>query len=151
MLGEPVSHSRPCAKPERASNGFKEAIMDINEITYAINGAVFEVNKILGEGYLEKVYENALLLELQKRGLNVQNQVPVKVLYKGEVVGDYYADIIVEESVILELKVVESLDRLHAAQLLNYLRGTGYSIGLLINFRSPKAQIKRVVNKFEKD
>jgi GxxExxY protein len=125
--------------------------MDINEITYAINGAVFEVNKILGEGYLEKVYENALLLELRKRGFNVQNQVPVKVLYKGEVVGDYYADIIVEESVILELKVVESLDRLHAAQLLNYLRGTGYSIGLLINFRSPKAQIKRIVNKFEKD
>jgi GxxExxY protein len=125
--------------------------VDINAITYAINGAVFEVNRILGGGYLEKVYENALLVELRKRGLNVQNQVPVKVSYKGEVVGDYYADIIVEESVILELKVVESLDRLHAAQLLNYLKGTGYSVGLLINFRGPKAQIKRVVNNFQKD
>jgi len=125
--------------------------MDINAITYAINGAVFEVNRILGEGYLEKVYENALLLELKKHGIQAQSQVPIKVFYKGEVAGEYYADIIVEGKVILELKAVESLDRLHAAQLLNYLKGTGFSVGLLINFRSPKAQIKRVVNNLKDD
>jgi GxxExxY protein len=125
--------------------------MDINEITYAINGAVFEVNKILGEGYLEKVYENALLVELRERGLQVENQVPINVFYKNEIVGEYYADIIVEGQVILELKTVESLDRVHVAQLMNYLTGTGFSIGLLVNFRSPKAQIKRIVNNFEED
>ncbi len=120
--------------------------MDINKITYAINGAVFEVNRTLGDGYLEKVYEKALLIELTIRGLHAQSQVPLNVMYKGKIAGEYYADIIVENQVILELKAVESLDRHHAAQLLNYLRATGFSIGLLINFRSQKAQIKRVVN-----
>ena len=95
--------------------------MDLNEITYTINGAVFEVNKILGSGFLEKVYENALLVELRKRGLNAQAQVPIPVSYKNEVVGDYFADIVVEGKVLLEIKTVESLGRIHEAQLLNYL------------------------------
>ena len=71
--------------------------MKLNDITYAINGAVFEVNDILGPGFLEKVYENALLFELKKRGLKVKNQVPIKVSYKGEVVGDYTADLLIED------------------------------------------------------
>jgi GxxExxY protein len=115
-------------------------------ITYAINGAVFEVNSVLGAGFLEKVYENALLIELQRRGLNVESQVPLKVSYKGEVVGEYYADIVVEGQVILELKAVEQLQKIHEAQLLNYLQATGFKVGLLVNFKHPKADVKRLVS-----
>ena len=84
--------------------------MKLNDITYALNGAVFEVNDILGPGFLEKVYENALLVELKRRELKVKNQVPINVSYKGEVVGDYTADLLVEDEVIVELKTVENLD-----------------------------------------
>jgi GxxExxY protein len=119
--------------------------MELNDITYAINGAVFEVNSILGPGFLEKVYENALLIELKKKGLKAMNQVPIKVSYKGEVVGDYTADILVEDQVIVELKTVENLDRAHEAQLLNYLKATGLHVGLLVNFKHKKADIKRMI------
>jgi GxxExxY protein len=119
--------------------------MKINDITYAINGAVFEVNNILGPGFLEKVYENALLVELKTKGLKAENQVPITVSYKGEVVGEYAADLLVEGKVIVELKTVESLDSLHQAQLLNYLKATGLHVGLLVNFKHKKADIKRLV------
>jgi len=119
--------------------------MKLNDITYAINGAVFEVNSILGPGFLEKVYENALLVELKRQGLKVKNQVPITVSYKGEVVGDYTADLLVEDQVIVELKTVENLDRAHEAQLLNYLKATGHNVGLLVNFKHKKADIKRMV------
>lgn len=119
--------------------------MDINELTYAINGAVFEVNRVLGSGFLEKVYENALLIELRSLGLKADSQVAIKVYYKDEVVGEYTADILVEEKVILELKTVERLEKIHEAQLLNYLRATGIQIGILINFKHTKAEIKRMV------
>lgn len=119
--------------------------MDINEITYAINGAVFEVNRVLGPGFLEKVYENALLLELKSRGLKAENQVPIKVFYKDNAVGEYFADILVEKNVLVELKTVEKIDRIHEAQLLNYLKATGIKVGLLVNFKHPKAEIKRMV------
>ena len=119
--------------------------MDINEITYAINGAVFEVNKVLGSGFLEKVYENALLIELRERGLRAENRIPIKVVYKDKVVGEYIADIFVEGKVILELKAVDRLEKIYEAQLLNYLKATGVQIGLLINFTHPKAEIKRMV------
>ena len=119
--------------------------MEINDITYAINGAVFEVNSILGPGFLEKVYENALLVELKKRGLKARNQVSITVSYKNEVVGDYTADLLVEDEVIVELKTVENLDSSHEAQLLNYLKATGLHVGLLVNFKHKKADIKRMV------
>jgi len=119
--------------------------MGINEITYAINGAIFEVNRILGHGFFEKVYEKALLVELHQRGLKAESQVPSKVKYKGTEVGEYFADIVVEDQVILELKAVDSLQSIHEAQLLNYLKATGYKIGLLINFTHPKAEIKRFI------
>jgi len=119
--------------------------MDINELTYQINGAIFEVNRVLGAGFLEKVYENALLIELIARGLKAENQIPIKVQYKGKEVGEYYADIVVEKQVILELKALDSLQKIHEAQLLNYLKATGYKIGLLVNFTHPKAEIKRFV------
>ena len=117
--------------------------MNINDLTYRVNGAIFEVNKCLGVGFLEKVYENALLIELRDRGLEAENQCPVKVKYKGCVVGEYCADIVVEDKLLLELKAVDTLNKLHEAQLLNYLRATALELGWLINFTYPKAQIKR--------
>jgi GxxExxY protein len=119
--------------------------MELNEITYRINGAVYEVNKVLGAGFLEKVYENALLIELRQRGLNAESQVPVQVHYKGDIVGDYYVDILVENQVLVELKAVEQLQKVHEAQLLNYLKAAEFSVGLLINFKHPKAEIKRFI------
>jgi GxxExxY protein len=119
--------------------------MDINEITYKVNGAVYEVFRVLGHGFLEKVYENALIVELKNYGLKAQNQFPIKVNYKGTEVGDYFADILVEEKVLVELKAVEFLQKIHEAQLLNYLKATNYKIGLLVNFYHPKAQIKRFI------
>ncbi len=119
--------------------------MDINDLTYRINGAVYEVSRVLGGGFLEKVYEKALLIELRERGLKAENQAPIQVKYKESVIGDYYADILVENRIILELKSVNKLGKSHEAQLLNYLKATGYSVGLLINFTYPKSEIKRFV------
>ena len=119
--------------------------MNINDITYAINGAIFEVNRVLGPGFLEKVYENALLIELKKQGLRAESQVPIKVIYKENAVGEYLADILVEGRVIVELKTVQKLDKTHEAQLLNYLKATGIKVGLLVNFKDPKVEIKRMV------
>jgi len=119
--------------------------MNMNEVTYKINGAIFEVNRILGSGFLEKVYQRALLIELRKRGLKAQSEVPIQVLYKSKLVGDYFADIVVEDGIILELKAIEKFQKVHEAQLLNYLKATGMHIGFLINFTHPKAEIKRMV------
>jgi GxxExxY protein len=119
--------------------------MDINEITYKINGAIFEVNRILGPGFLEKVYENALIIELKSRGLRATNQAPMSVLYKEKVVGDYFADILVEDEVIIELKTVDKIEKIHEAQLINYLKATGKTVGLLVNFKHKKAEVKRFV------
>ncbi len=119
--------------------------MDLNDITYKINGATFEVNRELGVGFLEKVYENALLIELADVGLKAESQVPISVKYKGSLIGEYFADIVVESQIILELKAIESLRKVHEAQLLNYLKATGMKLGLLINFTYPKAEIKRFV------
>ena len=119
--------------------------MEINDITYAINGAVFEVNKVLGPGFLEKVYENALLYELKSQRLKAGSQVPIDVYYKGECVGKYFADILVEDAVIIELKTVVKIEKIHEAQLLNYLKATGIQVGLIVNFRHRKAEIKRLV------
>jgi len=119
--------------------------MECNDLTYEINGAVFEVNRVLGAGFLEKVYENSLTKELAARGLSVQQQVPIKVAYKGFSVGEYFADIMVEDTIIIELKAIDSLKKVHEAQLLNYLKATGTKIGFLVNFTYPKAEIKRFV------
>ena len=119
--------------------------MDVDEITYIVNGAVFEVNRVLGGGFLEKVYENALVIELSKRGLTAESQVPIKVSYKGEPVGEYVADLLVEGKVIVELKTVERIEKVHEGQMINYLKATGISTGLLVNFRHAKAEIKRMV------
>lgn len=96
--------------------------VDIEQLTYQIRGAIFEVNRILGPGFLEKVYERALLLELRERGLKVESQVSINVKYKGQNVGEYFADIVVEDLVILELKCLDFLQKIHEAQILNYLK-----------------------------
>ncbi len=119
--------------------------MAINDITYAIRGAVFEVNQVLGPGFLEKVYENALLIELRMRDLKAESQVPIKVYYKENIVGEYITDILVEEKVIVELKTVEKLEKIHEAQLLNYLKATGIQSGFLVNMKNQRAEIKRMV------
>lgn len=118
---------------------------DLAQLTYKINGAIFEVNKVLGAGFLEKMYENALVLELKRQGLKAESQVPIMVSYKGDIVGDYIADIMVEYKVILELKAVEKIQKVHEAQIINYLKATGIKIGLLVNFKHPKEEIGRYV------
>ena len=119
--------------------------MGLNELTYLINGAIFEVNRILGPGFLEKVYENALLMELKARGIEAVAQYPIKVRYKDKIAGEYFADILVEDQVIIELKTVDKIEKIHEAQLLNYLKATGIKVGLLVNFKNAKAEIKRLV------
>ena len=115
-----------------------------SEITGLILKAFFKVYNTLGYGFLEKVYENAMLIELRKLGLKCSNQLPVEVFYDNQVVGDYIADILVEELVIVELKAIEILAPIHEAILVNYLRGTELEVGLLLNF-GPKPQYKRRV------
>lgn len=119
--------------------------MNLNELTYKINGAIFEVSRNLGPGFLEKVYENALMIELKDRNLKAVNQFPIAVTYKNHTIGDYIADIFVEDKVIVELETVEKLSKVHEAQLLNYLKATGIHIGLLVNFQNKKAEIRRLV------
>src|SRR3989339_711258 len=114
----------------------------VDNLTSKIIRAYYTVYNTLGFGFLEKVYENAMILELQKMNLHGKRQVPLKVLYDGNTIGDYYADIIVEDVLIIELKAAESLREEHEAQLLNYLRATNIEYGLLLNF-GKRPQIKR--------
>lgn len=117
----------------------------LNEITKIIIGCAFRVSNTLGTGYLEKVYENALVHELRKAGLIVEQQVAVKVHYDNVIVGDYVADVFVDGKVLIELKAVKALVDIHSAQCLNYLTATKLPICLLINFGTPKVEIKRLV------
>jgi len=114
------------------------------DVTEAIIGAFFEVYNSLGYGFLEKVYENTLCAEFKLRGLSFVQQAPVKVKYRGQVVGEYFADLVVENSVIVEVKAVRFLLAEHGAQLLNYLKATKCEVGLLLNF-GPKAKVVRKV------
>ena len=119
---------------------------ELNNISEIIIGAAYEVSNSLGAGFLEKVYENALSHELRKVKMKVEQQKSIKVYYDSMVVGDYFADLIVNETVIVELKTAKHIDNSHLAQTLNYLKATGLKLGLIINFGNPKVEIKRVVN-----
>ena len=99
----------------------------------------------MGCGFLEKVYENALAHELRKAGMHVTQQHPIKVRYDGVIVGEFVADLLIEQCVLVELKAVRMLDDIHKAQCLNYLKATGIHICLLVNFGNPKVEIKRVL------
>ena len=113
------------------------------QITKSVIGCAFEVINELGAGFLESVYEKALLLVLRQKGLSAISQYPVKVMFRGECVGDFCADIFVEEKVIVELKAVKAIAPEHQAQIINYLNATGVEVGLLINFGNPKLEYKR--------
>lgn len=103
------------------------------------------VHTELGNGFLEKVYENALAVELRLRVINFEEQVPILVTYKGQNVGTYFADMIVDGSVLCELKALDLLTPVHESQILHYLKATGLKIGLLLNFGTPKLQVKRLI------
>jgi len=115
------------------------------EITEQIIGAAFEVYKVLGYGFLEKVYHKALVVELKLRRLPIEEEYAIKVIYENEIVGEYYADIFVERKVIVEIKVDDKYNSQHEAQLLNYLKATGIKIGLVINFGKSKCEFKRLI------
>jgi GxxExxY protein len=121
--------------------------MEEDTLTQKIIGCAYRVHNILGHGFMEKVYENALFIELHKQGLEVKQQIPINVYFEGEVVGDYFADLLVENKVIIELKAVQNLCREHEVQLVNYLTATEIDVGLLINFGLESVQIKRKMRK----
>lgn len=114
------------------------------DISAKIIKAFYKVYNSLGYGFLEKVYENALMIELCKMGLNVQKQMPINVFYEKQQVGKYFADLVVEERIIIELKAAENLCEEHEFQLINYLKATEVEIGLLLNF-GKKPQFKRKI------
>ncbi len=114
-----------------------------SEFTEAVIGCAFEVIKELGPGFLESVYEKALLVALHQKGLSAVAQHPLKVSFRGENVGEFFADILDERKVLLEPKVVKALTPEHQAQLINYLHASGIEVGLLINFGNPRLEIKR--------
>ena len=115
------------------------------DTSFQIIAAVYEVHNILGFGFLESVYQKALVKELLLRGLKAESQKEIIVRYKDENIGSFYADIVVNDVIILELKAIESFTKSHEAQLLNYLKGTGLKLGFLINFGKEKAIYKRMV------
>jgi len=115
------------------------------ELTGKILEGAFGVHNTLGCGFLEKVYSNALLIELRNMNLHCEQEVPFKVRYKDVVVGDYCADLIVERRVLVELKACASLDSVHEAQILNYLKASSIQVGLLMNFGKSKLQYRRFV------
>ena len=113
-------------------------------LTEQIIGCGYEVSNVLGCGFLEKVYENALAVELTQAKISVQQQVPLQVTYKGNVVGEYQADLLAEKRLLVELKVAKSLEEVHMAQCINYLKATGLKTCLLLNFGTPRIGIKRI-------
>lgn len=115
------------------------------DLTERILEAAFKVSNTLGCGFLEKVYENALVVELSRMGISLEQQKTLKVDYDGAVVGDYFADLVANRRVIVEFKASNQLDPVHEAQLLNYLKATGIRVGLLLNFGRPKLQYRRMV------
>jgi GxxExxY protein len=124
-------------KPSYSASLYKHS-----DLTEKILGAFFAIYSALGYGFLEKVYIKALMIELKKRGLGVRDELPIHVYYDGQLIGEYFADLVVNELVILEIKAAKSLATEHEAQLLNYLKATPYEVGLLLNF-GPKPETKR--------
>lgn len=124
----------PCAAPTRYKH---------SELTEQIIGAFYAVYNTLGYGFLEKVYVNAMLIELQRHGLKVVREFPITVYYAGQVIGNYFADLVVSDLVIVEVKAAKAILPEHEAQLLNYLKATPYEVGLLFNFGPKPQQIRR--------
>jgi GxxExxY protein len=126
-----------------------EKILVSSELTKTILGCSFSVMKDLGPGFLEQIYKNALFITMREKGLNVETEKPFEVNFRGKIIGRYNADLVVENSVIVELKCCESLIREHQAQLFNYLKVSGLPIGLLINFKRRKLEYQRLHQRIE--
>ena len=117
----------------------------LNRLSAQVIGAAQRVSSVLGCGFLEKVYENALVVEVRSRGMAVQQQSGIAVRYRREIVGEYFADLLVEDRIIVELKAVRALDNIHEAQCMNYLRASGLPLCLLMNFARPRLHVRRFV------
>ena len=115
------------------------------ELSYEIIGLAMKVHTILGPGFLEKVYENALMVLFGKEGIKAVQQAPIKVKFENEIVGNYYADILIENKIILELKTVEKITDIHRAQTLNYLKATGLKLAIILNFGAKSLEYERLV------
>jgi GxxExxY protein len=113
------------------------------ELSEKVIECCLEVLKELGSGFLESVYEKALLVALSQKGLRTRAQVPLQVKFRGEIVGEFFADIMIENKLVVELKAVKALLPEHQAQVINYLKATGTDVGLLVNFGTPKLEVKR--------
>ena len=120
------------------------------DLTYKVIGLGMQVHRTLGHGYLEKVYENSLMLLFRKSGIYAEQQVPIKVKFEGEIVEDYCADILVEQTLILELKVADRITAIHQAQTLNYLKATGLKLALILNFGAQSFELHRLINRLSK-
>ena len=121
---------------------------EMSQLTERVIKCAFTVSNTLGCGFLEKVYENALTHELRKAGIQAEQQYGINVHYDGAVVGEYVADLLVEQCLLVELKAAKELDDIHLAQCLNYLKATKLRLCLLMNFAKPKLEVRRVVNNF---
>ena len=115
------------------------------DLSYKIVGLAMEVHSKLGYGFLEKVYENAMMVLFRQEGMRAKQQAPITVYFKGEAVGEYYADILVEDKIILEVKSVEKIIDKHRAQTLNYLKATGLRLSIILNFGKKKIEYERIV------
>ena len=120
----------------------------LDMISQKVIGAAQRVSSNLGVGFLEKVYENALMLELERAGLAAAQQRPVHVTYGGRIVGDYIPDILVEDEMVVEIKALPSLEPNHRQQCINYLRATNLKVCLLLNFGRPRMEVRRIVWNF---
>lgn len=119
---------------------------EANLVTEKIIGCAFAVSNSLGCGFLEKVYENAMVIELTKQRLKVEQQKNLSVYYENSIVGVYFCDLFIEQEIIIELKTVRNINEIHKAQLMNYLKACKKRFGLIINFAKPKIEIKRMLN-----
>ena len=125
--------------------------MEYKEVTETIIGCAYRVYNKMGFGFLESVYEKCLLIELRKAGLDTESQKPITVYYDGEIVGEFVADIIVNDAIILELKSVRRIIKAHEVQMVNYLVATGKPVGLILNFGERKVEIKRKIKDLKQE
>ncbi|MFA5423240.1 MAG: GxxExxY protein [Phycisphaerae bacterium] len=137
--------SRIILGQDKKGKSFRDEAMQYEDITEKIIGCAYEMYNRMGFGFLESVYRNCLMIELKKASLKTEAEKPIVVMYEGGIVGEFKADIVVEDNIIVELKSVRQLTKIHEAQLVNYLVATGKPIGLLINFGEQKVDVRRKV------
>ncbi|MGH7908621.1 MAG: GxxExxY protein [Thermodesulfobacteriota bacterium] len=124
----------------------KEKEILYKDISYKIIGLAMDVHSKLGHGFLEKVYENAMMLLFRREGIQAKQQAPIKVYFEGEVLGEYFADILVEDKIILEIKALDKIIEAHIVQTLNYLKATGIRLGIILNFGKKRFEYERLIN-----